>query len=217
MDPTLQAALAAPAPTIVGAVEILLPGYALRLLDGAAEIPLNGHLFVGRDETFGVLASISDLTENLDDEAPQIEIEIHPSDASAAATLANSTMQGAQVSVIVAAIDPYTGNAIGTPEVKFLGEVDVPTLTISENGRRVLKFTVVSVWERLFDIDEGVRASDGWHQSIWPGELGLSFMTGTDKNLYWGAKRPNGVTQGGFGRIGALTTEYANLIRSRLS
>jgi hypothetical protein len=41
-------------------------------------------------------------------------------------------------------------------------------------------------------VDEGVRASNGYHQSVWPGELGLEYMTGTDKNLYWGAKRPVG-------------------------
>lgn len=194
MDPTLQAALAAPAPWIVGGIEMLLPGYALRLLDGAGVVPINGSYYFGEDPTFGVLNSISQLSESLGDEAPEIEIEIYPPDASAAATLANSTMQGAQVAIIVAVIDPTSGLTIGTPEVKFLGEVDVPTLTVAESGQRVLNFTVVSVFERLFEVDEGVRASDGYHQSIWPGELGLSFMTGTDKNLYWGAKRPIGST-----------------------
>src|SRR3546814_9722195 len=68
----------------------------------------------------------------------------------------------------------------------------VPSLTIGEGGQRSLSYTAVSVFERLFETDEGARAQDAWHQSIWPGEKGLEFMTGTDKNLYFGGKRPKG-------------------------
>src|SRR3546814_3010719 len=53
VDPTLQAAFAAPAPWIFGAVEIVLPDYNLRLLDGASELTINGNLYKGEDATFG--------------------------------------------------------------------------------------------------------------------------------------------------------------------
>ena len=192
MDPTLQAALAAPAPWIFGAVEIVLPDYTLRLLDGSSQLAINGHLFIGEDPTFGTLASISTLSEEIGDEAPEISIELYPPDASAMATLCNPNMQGSQVSILVGAVDPTSGLIIGHPEVKFLGEIDVPSLTIGEGGQRSLSYSAVSVFERLFETDEGARAQDAWHQSIWPGELGLEYMTGTDKNLYWGAKRPKG-------------------------
>lgn len=192
MDPTLQAALAAPAPWIFGAVEIVLPGYNLRLLDGAGQIAINGNLYQGEDATFGTLASISTLSEDMGDEAPEISIELYPPNASAMATLCNPNMQGSRVTIMVGVVDPASGLIIGQPEVKFLGEIDVPSLTIGENGQRSLSYTAVSVFERLFETDEGARAQDAWHQSIWPGEKGLEFMTGTDKNLYWGAKRPKG-------------------------
>src|SRR3546814_5075359 len=58
VDPTLQAAFAAPAPWIFGAVEIVLPDYNLRLLDGASELTINGNLYKGEDATFGTLAAI---------------------------------------------------------------------------------------------------------------------------------------------------------------
>src|SRR3546814_13546991 len=63
VDPTLQAAFAAPAPWIFGAVEIVLPDYNLRLLDGASELTINGNLYKGEDATFGTLAAISTLSE----------------------------------------------------------------------------------------------------------------------------------------------------------
>ena len=56
------------APTIFGAVEILLPGYTLRLLDGAGAVTFDGRTFVGRDATFGVLAAASTLSDGSGDE-----------------------------------------------------------------------------------------------------------------------------------------------------
>src|SRR3546814_9053619 len=99
-----------------------------------------------------------------------ISIELYPPNASAMATLCNPNMQGSQVSIFVGAVDPTSGLIIGQPAVKFLGEIDVPSLTIGEGGQRSLSYTAVSVFERLFETDEGARAQAAWHQSIWPGD-----------------------------------------------
>src|SRR3546814_5843372 len=96
VDLTLQVAFAAPAPWIVGAVEIVLPDYNLRLLDGASELTINGNLYKGEDATFGTLAAISTLSDEIGEEAPEISIELYPSNASAMATLCNPNMQGSQ-------------------------------------------------------------------------------------------------------------------------
>src|SRR3546814_10762339 len=69
------------------------------------------------------------------EEAPEISIELYPPNASAMATLCNPNMQGSQVSIFVGAVDPTSGLIIGQPEVKFLGEIDVPSLTIGEGGQ----------------------------------------------------------------------------------
>jgi hypothetical protein len=188
-DPALQAAAAADAPFLFGAIRILFPGYTLRLLDGAAEIMIGGEPFVGQDGVFGTLESIGALGERIGDEAPEIEIGLLPPDASAAATLSSAAMQGSRVEILFGAYDPATGAVVGTPELLFLGEIDVPTIECEQGARRV-SYSVVSVFERLFEVNEGERASHGWHQSIWPGERGLEYMTGTSKNLYWGAKLP---------------------------
>jgi hypothetical protein len=188
-DPLLEAAAAAGAPFLFGAIKIEFPDYTLRLLDGAAQITIGGETFVGEDSVFGAIETIGALDERIGEEAPEIEIGLLPPDASAAATLAAAEMQGSPVQILFGAFDPSTGAVVGTPEVLFYGEVDVPTIESAEGSRRV-SYTVVSVFERLFEVNEGERASDGWHQSIWPGELGFEYMTGTLKNLYWGAKLP---------------------------
>lgn len=203
MDAALKAALAQPAPTLFGAIKIAFPNYTPRLLDGSAQLQVGGEIFVGKDETFGTLASISELSEELDDSAPEITISLFPPDISATAALAHPDMQGSVVTVMVGAVDPVSGSVIGAPEILFLGEIDVPTIDVDGDGKRTLSYSVVSVFERLFEVEEGQRASNGFHQSIWPGELGLEFMTGTDVNLYWGAKPPAGQTAKGWAAAAA--------------
>lgn len=194
MDAALQAALDQQNIWLFGAIRIDMAGIAGRteplcLLDGAGRLTINGETYVGADEFFGAIDSIDVISEADGEEAPEIRLSLLPPSTSAAAQLASPLMQGREVRIMVGAVDPMTGLTIGQPEIKFLGEIDVPTLS-SRLGERSLEFTIVSVFERLFEVEDGVRAQDGWHQSIWPGEKGLEYMTGTDKNLYWGAQSP---------------------------
>lgn len=194
MDASLKNALAQPASLLFGALKIELPGYTIRLLDGSAVLQIGTETYAGLDERFGTIGGISDLSEEISDNAPEVTVTMMPPDVSATAVLSNPNMQGAVATIMVGAADPMTGAVIGTPEILFLGEIDVPTIGIDEAGARTVEFTVVSVFERLFEVEEGQRASNGWHQSIWPGELGFDFMTGTDVNLYWGVKPPKGAS-----------------------
>lgn len=187
-DPVLQAALQTDSPFLFGAVEIVLPDYTIRVLDGSGELTIGGNLYRGTDPTFGVLDTISGFDETIGDEAPEITLSFLPSDAAASAELASSAMQGSTVRIMMGVFDPTSNSVIGTPEQLFLGEIDVPTLEISQ-GQRSVSYTAVTVFERLFEMNEGERASDGWHQLIWPSELGFVHVTGTNENLYWGAKR----------------------------
>lgn len=193
VDPVLQSALSQSVVGMFIAVKLDLTSAALGrviyLLDGAAEITFDGHTYKGIDDDFGVIDTVESISDGSNEEAPEIVLSLLPNGATTAAMLADPSMQGCTVTIYVGAFDLSTGLPIGTPETKFLGQIDVPTLTIDKAIRRV-EISIVSVFERLFENDDAVRASDGYHQSIWPGELGLEYMTGTDKNLYWGAKRP---------------------------
>ncbi|WP_202960964.1 hypothetical protein [Sphingobium sp. HDIP04] len=180
---------------LFGALKIELPSYTLRLVDGSATVVIGGETYVGQDPTFGTIAEMSELAEEIGDSAPEITVALFPPDVTATATLSHPNMQGGRATLMVGAVDPISGIAIGTPEILFLGEIDVPTISVDQQGARKVEYTIVSVFERLFEIEEGQRAQNAWHQSIYPGELGLEHMTGTDVNLYWGAKPPRGGNQ----------------------
>lgn len=198
-DPILESALSQPIFGMFIAVRLDLTNAALgrvvRLLDGASEINIGGETYTGIDADFGTIDTVETISDGGNEEAPELALSLLPNNATTAAILADFTMQGCETRVYVGAYDLTTGLIIGTPELKFLGQIDVPTLTL-EKGVRRIELSIVSVFERLFENDDAVRAADGYHQSVWPGELGLEYMSGTDKNLYWGAKPPSQTSRG---------------------
>ena len=205
----LEAALNTDLPIVFGAVRIALPGYTLRLLDGSGVVTFGGETFTGEDATFGVLSTISGLTDGVGDEAPAFDITIIPPNDTAAATLAAATMQGAGVRLFRGAIDRATGLPLGDPYLVFSGEINVPVISSGPQGRSV-EYQVVSVMERLFQEDEGAKLSDAFHQSIWPGETSFFDVTGIEQTIYWGqAPVVSAVTIGGGG--GFADNEFLRL------
>lgn len=203
LAPAMDAALQGVAPTLVGLVEITLPEYNLRLLaPGTGVIGWGAKTFTGNDPNFGVLAAVSELSDGTGDEAPAISLTLMPPTDAAAGFLAAPTMQGSPVKVWLAAVDRESGLVYADPELLFIGELDVPTIVSGPDGR-TLEYEVVSVFERLFDQDEGARLVSGFHKPIWPGELGFDFVTGVEDAIYWGVKAPKNAVSYGSAGVGS--------------
>mgnify|MGYP001171523349 CR=1 FL=1 len=206
MDPALAAALAAARPLYFAWAEIVLPSATLRLLDGSAEVAMRGGTFVGRDPVYGVLDSIKGLSDSIGDSAPGVTLGLIPANDTALAALLDPAVQGSPVSLGIGVLNMATGLPIGEPYVLFTGELDVPTVKWSDNDRR-LDWSVVSIGERLFQIEEGRRLSDAFHQKVWPGELGLGFVTDVETWVPWGQALDTGgvETRTNLPGLGAIT------------
>ena len=190
LAPEQGAAYAAPSLLLFEAFELDLGGGSwLRLLRGSGEVSFGGKTFVGLDPTFGVLGQVEAITDGVEDEAPALEVTLLPPTRSAAAALAQPSLQGRRVTFWQGVADLTTGTPIGSPDVLFLGEVDVPSLRVGE-GSLGVTLEVVSAFERFFEVREGVRLSNAFHQSAWPGEKGLEFVTETQRQLPWGRDEP---------------------------
>jgi hypothetical protein len=173
-------------------VEVALPqGGWLRLLDGSGSVTFSAKTFLGLDPTFGVLQNLDTITDGFGSTAPSLKISINPPTSDAAAILGGQDMQGMQVLVWLGALNTGTGAVVAPPLLIFSGEVDQGVLTVGA-GSRLLDLQCVSIWERLFDDAEGVRLTNAYHQSAWPGELGMQFITDVQRSLPWGqdAARP---------------------------
>ncbi|MCH4894012.1 hypothetical protein GO308_12890 [Sphingomonas sp. SFZ2018-12] len=170
---------------LVGLIQIDLPDHTIRIADGSISVPFNGGTFTGRDPVYGTIAEMEEIAEAIGDTMPAFDFSMYPPDLAAAVALAGPLSAGARVQVWLGELDHDTGAVIGTPELLFIGEIDVPALDFDQ-GEAVVRISVTSVWERLAEEDEGAALSDTFHQSIWPGELGFVHMTGTPINEIWG-------------------------------
>lgn len=190
LSTAMQTALAAQTFVIFGAVEILMPGYPLRLLDGAGEVLIDGNRYVGIDPTYGTLKSASKINDDGGDGAPVLTLSLLPPTGVALTTLAGANLQGSTVTVRIGVVNPATGAVVVDPYVPFVGELDVPTVKWGQNIREI-EFRCTSIAERLFMVDEGIRLAPSFHRANWPGEAGFDAVTNVRRPVPWGQPIPN--------------------------
>lgn len=190
LTPSLAAALLGDRPLIFGSAEINLPGYDLLLLDGSGEVMIGNRKFVGRDDIFGTIDSISRLSDGGGDSAPMLTLTLLPPSAPALATLASAAMQGSPVFIRMGAVDPATGQVVPDPYALFAGELDVPTIKWAQNSRK-LEYKIISVFERFFQVEEGKRMAPAFHRWVWPDEGGMDGIDGIEWPVPWGQNLPN--------------------------
>lgn len=185
LTPAMQTALAQPSMMPFVAVRMTLPTVTLCLLDGSGVLTFSGSTFVGEDPTYGVLADVEDISDGGEDDAPRLRLKLNPKSLSALTVLAASSNQGARVEVWEGLVDLDTGLPVSSPDLAFDGFYDQPTWApVAMN----LMVDCYSIFEAFFDVEEGVRLTDSFHQSIWPGEAGFQYVIETeDRKLPWGS------------------------------
>lgn len=203
MSPALDAALAGPNPTVFGAIEIELPNHTIRILTGSGIISFtaadsNGQdevkIFTGSDATYGSLYSIGDINDGVGGQAPSLTLTLAPASTEAAVDLANSGDQGSPVTIWLGAVEPSNGLVIGEPLMIFLGELDVPILKTDDHSQ-LLELQISSAFEAFFLTNNGVALSHYFHMYLWPGETGLSQVTGILRHFYFGSAPATGVSK----------------------
>ncbi|MGI4730928.1 MAG: hypothetical protein ACRYFW_04165 [Janthinobacterium lividum] len=197
LDPALAAALEADRATIFGAIRMELPGRTVQLLvtSGVVSFLVDGVMqtFTGSDDVVGTFSTIETLTDGLGNTAPAVSITLIPAGDAAAAQVASAAMQGSRVRIWLGAIDIANGLVIGV-ELLMDGLLDVPTLKLTTTSRTV-EYEVTSIFEDFFLSDDGARLCDPFHQYLWPGELGCSFVTYVAQQNYWGSASPDGTVR----------------------
>lgn len=194
MSPALDAAFAGQRVTAFAAIELALPDRTVRLIVGSGFVTFGGNTYVARDDGLGVFSDIEQLDDGTGDEAPGVTLTFIPPTDAATAQIASPQMQGSKVKISLGAVDPVTGQSIGDPLLIFSGLLDVPTIRVGKEGRKV-DYEITSIFEDFFIADEGARLSHGFHQYLWPDELGCEFVTYVTHQEYWGQETPDGVSQ----------------------
>lgn len=206
MHLAMKAALESGAVLLAYLLKIELPGETIRLVDGSGFVVWAGETYTGKDAVFGSIADFGDFNESEGTEAPRQTVRLLPQSNAAIASLTAPAAQGAPVTIYAAVINPATGQVVGAPDVRFAGELDNATLTVDLN-ERALELELCTVWDRLFDDNEGHRWNDAfWTHLYGSGARAFRHVPNVGEKTHWGFKGPangsGGVTSGGGGAIG---------------
>lgn len=210
MSTAMLAALKSRNPVLVYLLRIELPGRTIRLLDGAGFAVWgageDAEVFTGSDPEFGAIAGFGDFTESEGTESPRQTVGLLFKNNAALSQLTAPASQGSPVSIWAAAIDPETGALIGEPDPRFMGELDDATFNADKNSSLV-ELELSTVWERLFDDNEGNRWNDTfWTYLFGPNARAFQHVTNAGQKLFWGYNGPangsGGSSYGGSGSIG---------------
>lgn len=187
MHADLIAALKAGWP-IVHLVTVTLPEHTIRWTLERGFVKWDGQTYKARDAVYGVLDSISDITDGIDDDASPVQITIIPPSLSSLADLASVDAQGGWVTIHLAAKNPVTGVLVDEPYQLHLGELDQPQLRPGKT--RKLEYDIITGDARGLLPNEEQRQTDGFHKLIWPDEKGNEYATDGTKLVYWRADEP---------------------------
>jgi hypothetical protein len=213
--PDMDFALSQPLVPDFVAVEVVLPFYTLRLLDGASRVTfpvqnivtgvVEDATFVGEDATYGTLGGLESVSEGLGTSSPKLRFVIRTPTLTAAAQLNLPTNQGSPIRMWYGVVHPEYGNVIPSPEELFWGELDQPRFVGGRRARAV-EYDVSSAMELLFAAEEGQRLTHAFLQSYAPGAMGLEYVVDVERQLPWGSDvaRPPLVSaaNGGYGGPG---------------
>lgn len=203
MDPILKAALGQPARTFTAVRGELPDGAApLRLLNGGQAV-IAGETYLGRDDRFGAIDKISPISDGVKSEATTASLVLRTATAEAIEVLANPKTQGTPITITQGAIDTDTGGVFGV-ELLFRGEINYAVLVADEEMRAV-RVELITEEARALEPNDERRLSHSFHQSVWPGELGLVHVTGVTQKDFWRIRKPSvsyGGGGGGGGRLG---------------
>lgn len=169
-------------------LKIALPSGDVFMSDGGVTA-WDGDTYTPSDATLGSLSGVGTLNEGGGSQIPALQLNFAAPDKGAVTALSNGAIQQSRVEMRVATYDEMTGAVIGTPDLRFVGMIDQPTISAAFRELSV-GLTVVNEMEFLFEAPNGNELSAAFHKSLYSGETGHDNATGLGVSVAWGAESP---------------------------
>lgn len=178
MDAALSAAYSQRVWTRALLVRLDLPGGTYCLTDGGFVV-YESQLYLGKEPSLGLFVGLSGLSSGTGSQTTRVDLRIAPKDNSAASILGSPNTQGSRVRVWRGAIDRATGLLIGTPVLRFDGEIDQPRFSVGSDRQLVIACGTQSA--RQLEENADWRANHSFHTTRWAGETGMVRVAGITK------------------------------------
>lgn len=199
MDGAAIAGRSGPAVWLTQVLRWTTADFTLRLTTGGFLV-WGDELFVQSDAVWGSISDLPAFEDGVDGQTTRADISFLPASHAALAAMADRRHQGSLIEVFDCSIHADTGLLWGEPDLLFRGEADFARLAIGGSEELVLECGTEEA--RLNEPNEDRRLSDPFHRSVWPGELGLSHVTGLTRKIYWRQSQPSISGGGGYGGPG---------------
>lgn len=193
MDSASIIARSTAAPWLVQMVRLTAPEFTVRWSTGSV-VKWGDQEYEARP-AIGTLGDLPVFEDGIDNQTTRASFTVYPADAEALANLAQPSLQNSLVEAWEASIDPDFGTIIGTPDPLFRGLYDFPRIIVGDRLELIMECGTEEAL--LNEPNEDRRLSHPFHTSIWPGELGLIFVTGLGRKIYWRQNQPSSVSGGG--------------------
>ncbi len=193
-SPAQDAALAGARVMPFAAIDMETPTRSVRLLVGSGFVTFGGSTYLSADEVFGVFSDIEEIADGVGSQAPALTVTLIPPKGGDIDAVSDESLQDSPFRIWLGVMDPITGLPIDDPILLLDGLLDVPTIKIDDNGNLKIDYDIGSVLDEFFLSNDAARLSDGFHQYLWPDELGCSFVTWVLHQIYFGTEAPDGVT-----------------------
>lgn len=221
MTPAMAAALQSGRAVVTGLFQLDFPSGSRRLLLGSTEAKWGADTFKGYDVSIGHVDSGENIREDVSGQAPNTSISVVPAQGVDKSEIAGPEVQLSRARIWLACLQLNTTDkhveVVPDPHPLFDGFVDQATINLDKN-RDDVDYTFISGFDYFFEDGEGQRLNDQFHQSQYPGELGLANVTGITKKVYWGMSEPpvsqstsSSIYGGGDGRSGRYEGGMINI------
>lgn len=182
-------------------VQIILANATINLCDGAGFVTamidigdgITSQTFTSRDAVYGTLSAVAAIEESINTSAPSTQVTLLVPGDDGFADLNSPLNQGGPISVFWGVVNEATGACIGTPELLGLFRYDFVKSTFDPKQGRSCQIECVTVFDRMFLADEGLRLCSQWYQSIYPGNNFFGFNIEAATQPFWGTSVPTPV------------------------
>jgi hypothetical protein len=182
-------------------IKLDLSDRTVYLSDGGF-VPWDGDIYLNRDSVIGSIGAVQAFEAGFGGNISQIDVEFNNPGAGAVAALSEAALANRRIEIFVADYDLALGAVSGTPERKFLGQVDQATSTFAE-GVKSVGVSCTSLAEPIFSQNTSNAMSHQFQQLISPGDTGHAQGTGLEKQWAWGTASIGGASGGSGGGMGS--------------
>jgi hypothetical protein len=162
--------------------QIDFPGGSARFTDGGF-VPFDSgdgqglQIFWGQHPAYGSIEGVQGLTNGQGDNGAAPELMVHYRNETAKIALTSPTNQGSGVRIWTGRVDRETGFLIGAPKLEFSGLFDVAHSVTTDSAEYL---SIACITEAALQKQENSdwALNHSFQTLIWPGEMGLSNVTG---------------------------------------